>query len=460
MIKFCRQNQSSVLNKICVGQLDAVAMSTSNLVDEIMRTMHQRSLLQCVEDGFDDKRANNSKIPFQLILISAIAAKMKLKTSLSDIPYAITDHRTLSQLGYNLMNSGRSLNSGLMSESNLRSLIGKYQSSELSTYYNNVVQNYILPKMDLLPNIHILDCTKLEVNIYNKNYEKAGIVRDDDDKLTRGYKLSTLRGLTKDSGIIEDIRLGSINTHDLALSVDMLLNSPTLKPNDILINDRGFLSREMLNYLKTHRNIDTYIPLRKNMEAYNIAVLVAKDENNWSPHPNKKRKKQLIAFVPHLEAHWFSDNPKDDVEINACVVWDTVKNEYFVFITTDTSKTAKQIIMTYELRPEIEEDYRQLKDFWKLEDFKSTQIHLIAFHIICVLFGYLFFQLYTMLPEGEQYARKSLPAILKNYIPKVSGNFIFYSNNEFAILSIIEFADLYSSCNAEIKLLIRKNLES
>lgn len=53
--------------------------------------------------------------------------------------------------------------------------------------------------------------------------------------------------------------------------------------------------------------------------------------------------------------------------------------EYFVFVTTDLKKTAKQIIQTYELRPEIEEDYRQIKDFWQIEDFKSTKYNFIAF---------------------------------------------------------------------------------
>lgn len=73
---------------------------------------------------------------------------------------------------------------------------------------------------------------------------------------------------------------------------------------------------------------------------------------------------------------------------------DKTKDNYFVFITTDTEKSAKQIIMTYELRPEIEEDYRQIKDYWRLEDFKSTKYNFIAFHIVILLIGYLYFQLY------------------------------------------------------------------
>jgi hypothetical protein len=74
------------------------------------------------------------------------------------------------------------------------------------------------------------------------------------------------------------------------------------------------------------------------------------------------------------------------------VVWDEQEGEYYVFVTTDTEKTARQIILAYEMRPEIEEDYRQLKDFWCLEDFKSRKLSLRAFHVVCTLLRYLMFQ--------------------------------------------------------------------
>mgnify|MGYP000522574535 FL=1 len=69
----------------------------------------------------------------------------------------------------------------------------------------------------------------------------------------------------------------------------MVRTSPVLKPGDILINDRGFMSRELMNFLKVERNVDTYIPLRKNMVAYQQAILSAKEQNIWKPHPNFKR---------------------------------------------------------------------------------------------------------------------------------------------------------------------------
>ena len=68
-------------------------------------------------------------------------------------------------------------------------------------------------------------------------------------------------------------------------------------------------------------------------------------------------------------------------------------------MTTDTTKTARQIVQTYELRPEIEEDFRQMKDFWELSGFKNTKYNYITFHIIMTLTGYLFFQIYKNLED-------------------------------------------------------------
>jgi hypothetical protein len=55
-----------------------------------------------------------------------------------------------------------------------------------------------------------------------------------------------------DGGVIEEIRPGSVNGHDLELSREMVLGSGTLKAGDILINGRGFV-RDLVNRLKRER---------------------------------------------------------------------------------------------------------------------------------------------------------------------------------------------------------------
>ena len=239
--------------------------------------------------------------------------------------------------------------------------------------------------------------------------------------------------------------------HDLTLSKEMVMNSPVLKPGDILINDRGFISRDLINYLKTHRKVDTYIPLKSDMDAFDQAICIAKEQNNWKTHPNPKRKEQMISFVPELGTFWRSKFPEEDVPFNACVVWYKDTNAFSVFITTDITATGTDIIRTYELRPEIEEDYRQLKDFWKIEDFKSTKLNIILFHIVCVLYGYLFFQLYTLSPEGAKYLHKSLPVILKSYIPEVHPYVVLYSGYEFGVLTLFELMELYAQSSDQTK---------
>jgi hypothetical protein len=129
-------------------------------------------------------------------------------------------------------------------------------------------------------------------------------------------------------GVIEEIRLGSINEHDIELSREMIRGSGVLKAGDILINDRGFLSREMVNLLKRERGVDSYVPLKKNITAYDEAVRLSKMEGTeWNKHPNKKRKHQKIAFVPGIGGMWESGQPEEDVPINSCVVWDEKEGE-------------------------------------------------------------------------------------------------------------------------------------
>ena len=459
MIKLCKYNQNNVINKVKNGQLDALALSTSNLIDDIILAMNDSKIFGCLRDNIPDLRAHNTTIPYELIWASSIAAKMKVQTSLTDIPFAISDHKTLAKLGYTVIDTDGNLKSGLMQESSLRFLLEKYNQQMFVNGYNDTVQKGIMPLLNIIPNIHILDCTDLEVNLKNPNYEQSGLGYSKRDKLpTRGYKLATLRGIVEDTGLIEEIRFGSINIHDLKLCENMLKTTPMLKQGDILINDRGFISRELLNYLKINRGVDTYIPLKKDMDAYIEAISLAKDQDLWQPHPNKKRVNQLITQISGMGGLWQSSNPDQDVPINTCVVWDKEVNEYFVFITTDLKVAVKDILLTYELRPEIEEDYRQLKDFWKIEDFKSTKIKVILFHIVCVLFGYLFFQLYTLFPEGEEFLHKSLPIILKTYMPVIHPYVILYVEDEFAVITLFELLDVYAQSYETVKNLFRKVL--
>ena len=448
MLTLCKNDKQKVKELIKNQRLDAIVASNTDFVDDIILQMSHDGIIDCLHNIEFDKRRHNAFVPFKLIMTLAVAAKMKVRTSLTDIPYAIQDHRVLTELGFNMLCNAQT---GLFTEGTIRHLLGKYTTEHLIDYYNDVVQNRIFELQSISPNIHIVDCTKIAVNINNENYENSSLARDRKGQVMRGYKLASLRGLHKDTGIIEEIRFGTATTHDLVLCEEMLKHTKCLKAGDVLINDRGFLSRALINYLKTQRNVDTYVPLKQNMCAYEEAVFTARQQNDWIPHPNKKRTHQVICSVEGMDQFWESKDTYGDVPLNTCVVWDKETDIYFVFVTTDMDASATEIIKTYELRTEIEEDFRQLKNFWKMEDFKSTKYHMIAFHIICVLLGYVFYQLYINSEQGQQYLGKSLPVILKNYKVKFLNHLVLYSDEYFCCMNMKEFFEFRDGCDLEVQ---------
>lgn len=453
MIQICRKEKEKVYNAIRTGKIDAAELSFPNLMDDIVLTMKKQGLLELLPCALEDKRSDNRHIPFDILIALAVTAKMKLKTSLTDVPFAVTEAELLAELGWNVWDNERDINDGLFSESVMRRLVAKYSSGEWVSFYNSYVQEHLMKKMDLQPCIHILDCTKVPVNLKNNNYEESSVVKIDGESI-RGYKLGVLRGIMDDSGIAEEIVFGTIKAHDLELCREMLRQTSCLKENDILINDRGFLSRDMINYLKAERKVDSYLPAKENMVLFQDAVQLAVTSGKWQKHPNRKRKNQEIQLVTGLGPLWESDEPKNDVPVNACVVHDTKEEKYFVFMTTDLNKTARQIINTYELRPEIEEDFRQMKDFWKLEDFKSTKYNYITYHIVMTLTGYLYFQIYKNLEAGKAYAGKSLPVVVKNYKETRTKTVVIYAGQYFGIFPFLEFLQLYAECTLEVRRLL------
>ena len=453
MIQLCSKDKEKVYQAIRSGNIDAADMALPNLIDDIVLTMKKHGLLDMLSYALPDKRRDNHHIPWDILLALAVTAKLKIKTSLTDVPFAVNDAELLAELGWNVWDSERDLNEGLFSESVMRKLLLKYTSEEWISFYNSYVQKYLTPKLNIKPDIHILDCTKIPVNLQNENYENSSVVKIDGE-VFRGYKLGVLRGVMDDSGIAEEIVFGTLKTHDLELIKDMLKTTSCLKAYDIIINDRGFLSREILNYLKTERKVNTYIPAKENMIIFEDAVNLAKKAGKWQKHPNKKRKDQEIQLVTDLGPLWQSDKPEQDVPVNACVVHDKKTEDYFVFMTTDTELTARQIINTYELRPEIEEDFRQMKDFWKLTDFKSTQYNYITYHIVMTLTGYLYFQLYKNMEEGRAFIGKSLPVVIKNYKETRPKSVVIYSGQYFGIFPFLEFLQLYAECTLEVRQLL------
>ena len=146
----------------------------------------------------------------------------------------MTEAELLAELGWNLWDNERDVNEGLFSESVMRKLLAKYSSGEWVSFYNSYVREYLMKELDIQPCIHILDCTKVLVNLDNNNYENSSVAKIDGESM-RGYKLGVLRGVLDDSGIVEEVVFGTLKTHDMEQCREMLQTTSCFHENDILM---------------------------------------------------------------------------------------------------------------------------------------------------------------------------------------------------------------------------------
>ena len=108
------------------------------------------------------------------------------------------------------------------------------------------------------------------------------------------------------------------------------------------------------------------------MLATQEAIQLAEMADEWAAHPS--RTDQRIAWVHGIEHMW----TECDVPLNACVIryWNKKKKrtDPIVLVTTDRQLNASWIVRHSEERPEIEQDYEQMKSGgWQLHKLSSTR---------------------------------------------------------------------------------------
>ena len=102
------------------------------------------------------------------------------------------------------------------------------------------------------------------------------------------------------------------------------------------------------------------------------------------------------------------------------------------------------------MRPEIEEDFRQLKDIWKVCTFMSTKYVFVMCQICMTFLAYNLFNLYKNSKPGKKYIGKSMKRIeneeKRDRVPFNEASYVIISGGYYAIFSGVELLDLYADC--------------
>jgi hypothetical protein len=235
--------------------------------------------------------------------------------------------------------------------------------------------------------------------------------------------------------------MSAIQVHDMALCRPLLAEAPVLRAGDLLLEDRGFIDGATVSALKRKRRVDVIIPLKANMLATQEAVQLAERADKWQAHPS--RADQRIALVRGVEHMW----AECAVPLNACVIrfWNKKKKrtDHIVLVTTDLELNAPWIVRHYEERPEIEQDYEQMKSGgWQLKKLSSTRYSEIVFYVLTVVLSYSLYHLFVNTQAGARFADKTRQAIAFDQLRTQRTHIIVYAGGSFEIFETLSFVQM------------------
>jgi hypothetical protein len=205
------------------------------------------------------------------------------------------------------------------------------------------------------------------------------------------------------------------------------------------LEDRGFIDGATLSALKRLRQVDVIMPLKANMLVTQEAIQLAEMADKWAVHPS--RAEQHIAWVRGVEHMW----PECHVPLNACVIrfWNKKKKrtDHIVLVTTDQELSASWIVRHYEERPEIEQDYEQMKSGgWQLQKLSSTRYSAIVFYVLTVVLSYSLYHLFANTQAGARFADKTRQALAFDQLRSRRTHVIAYAGGYFEIFETLSFA--------------------
>lgn len=496
-IELWARNGDAVREALELGDLVHLETSREELTDEFLLFAIDSGLLSRWAESFPDPRCQ-PEIDMQVILASQVAARFAKIYSLRKSGYVLRSAAVLGALGYSpqvleadegLSRRGTS-DDQLLSGDVIRKLLvqmearvdpkspldlplakpsegvrvrkrasrravkgameaseaearGQRVAAELMRWYNDEVAASMVAYAALGAGrrIHILDTTGVQVALETGTYECSGVVKNEDGSRSRGYKLATVRTLLDHAGLITHVGLCPIQVHDVALCDGLFKTASVLRAGDLLLEDRGFVDGPMLTYLKQQRQVDVIVPIKSTMLSYQEAVQLAKLQGKWQSHPS--RKQQQIAFVQGVDHVWEGCR----APLNACVIryWHEKKKQedYIVLVTTDMSLDAKWIIRHYEERPEIEQDYEQMKSGgWHLKKLSSTRYSQIVFYILSVVLSYSLYHLFSNTQAGARFADRTREALAFEQLRSRRTHVIVYARGYFEIFETLSFVQL------------------
>jgi hypothetical protein len=471
------ENPVEVLKRLRAGELDYLGAAADRLTDLHLLAAIKSGLLAEWADAFPDPRLA-PQIPIRVLLAAAVAGAFTGEYALCEAGPALHSPAVLAEMGYNVawLTPGQGLSRrgtqepALFASDTLRKLLKQIEAADraagqrpgqsLIDWFNETVGPSLLRAAGGGTGAWILDCTKLLVNLKNGNYEESAVSQDEDGTPIRGYKLALLSALVEEGRIITRIGWDNVRESDHPVARPLLSGATPLARGNTLLHDRGLVDGATISCLKRDLGVDVVFGLKSNMLASRLAIAkaVCRPASHWRPHPT--RRGQEIMRVEGIGAPW----EELTVPINGCVVRQPDPKEaegyqYWVFASTNLARTAAGIVIDYGSRSECEEDHRQEKgENWEMDEFTSTALVEILFHVVVVLLAYNLHQWYGQTTAGQRFAGKTKRARQREIRREQIVWLVVIVGSYYAVLEELEVAEVFLEIEGDAKERLRGNV--
>lgn len=261
-----------------------------------------------------------------------------------------------------------------------------------------------------------------------------------------------------------------------------------------LILDRGFIDGEAIGKCKQEHKVDVIIPLRKNMDLYQDVMGLSRGRDFvWQPYekmqpvavPQRLRppavakreaaRQQTLAarkgqnaaarsgpaqaalvskkrsYIGCLKKAytWQSCPVPLNAILNREVDADGME-DYWVLVSTRSTKASTEVRTLYGLRPATEERHRQVKCFWDLTKFRAQDFALVLNQVLFLALTYTLLQTHLYLRKQTELNRQTRPRLLQMLSPTLAVIIVYYQRR-FARFSIPEYSQILLNVSGEAK---------
>lgn len=442
--EFIRYDQNQTLDALKKGEIESIRVSQKLPVDQIAAFALQEGFLQEGLKKFPDPR-KLWEVPIEVLLLPQILQRLHDEHSLLLAPYMLNSSDLITKLGYNV----RILRDGFNQKNKyprqtafhgetLKHLLLKMKSDKLVTWFNQQWLPIWRAHSPGRTHQYILDGTRIEVPAHLwKKYQGAGCVENPDGAYSYGYKAVWLQEIIDQKGVIVSLKIVPIQVHDLEAARSLIDEFPFEK-NAVLIADRGFIDAEWITHLKRDREVDLFMPLKRNMQATQATLSMADHRGLWREHPTREKQK-IAEFTAEDGGLFWKECPV--LSAGVLVRW-TKKDgalDEVLFVTTKVNQDGKKILTTYDQRTEIEESHRQMKGNQGLGTLPSKKFVHVVFRILMGVIGFNLMTLFLNSQNCKTFEEFSLKSLRQKRREEENPKVIVYAEETFAVLRFLEF---------------------